>query len=74
MVCSDKLFVAKLLKFGNQPVSIEGGVRYSATSPDDVGPTGWGGRLKITFLFPAGRIAGLRPTLPPLRRGCSSSS
>lgn len=43
--------VSKLLKFGKQPVSIGGGVRYWAASPDS-GPHGWGGRLVITLLFP----------------------
>ncbi|REE19921.1 hypothetical protein B0G71_3038 [Paraburkholderia sp. BL27I4N3] len=43
--------VSKLLKFGKQPVSIGGGVRYWATGPDS-GPHGWGGRLIVTFLFP----------------------
>jgi hypothetical protein len=44
-------FVSKLLKFGTQPVSIGGGVRYWAASPD-TGPHGWGARLIVTFLFP----------------------
>lgn len=44
-------FVTKLLKFGTQPVSIGGGVRYWAASPDS-GPHGWGARLIVTFLFP----------------------
>lgn len=43
--------VSKLVKFGNQPVSIGGGVRYWADSPDN-GPDGWGFRLMVTFLFP----------------------
>ncbi|WP_322045290.1 transporter [Paraburkholderia sp. J67] len=43
--------VTKLLKFGTQPVSIGGGVRYWAASPDS-GPHGWGARLIVTFLFP----------------------
>jgi hypothetical protein len=41
----------KLLKFGEQPVSIGGGVRYWAESPDS-GPHDWGLRLIVTFLFP----------------------
>jgi len=45
------LTVAKLVKFGNQPVSLLGGVRYWATSPDS-GPEGWAARLQVTFLFP----------------------
>jgi hypothetical protein len=43
--------VSKLLKFGQQPVSIGGGVRYWAESPD-AGPHDWGLRLFVTFLFP----------------------
>jgi hypothetical protein len=42
---------AKLLKFGQQPVSIGGGVRYWAEGPD-AGPHDWGLRLFVTFLFP----------------------
>ena len=44
--------VAKLVKVGEQPVSIVGGVRYWADSPD-TGPHGFGARLGMTFLFPA---------------------
>ena len=44
--------VAKIVKIEQQPVSIVGGVRYWADSPD-TGPHGFGGRLGITFLFPA---------------------
>ena len=43
--------VSKLVKFGRQPVSIGGGVRYWADSPDG-GPRDWGLRLSVTFLFP----------------------
>jgi hypothetical protein len=43
--------VTKLVKFGQQPVSIGGGVRYYAASPDS-GPHGWGGRVIVTFLLP----------------------
>lgn len=43
--------VTKLVKLGTQPVSIGGGVRYWAASPDS-GPHGWGARLIVTFLFP----------------------
>jgi hypothetical protein len=42
--------VAKVVKFGEQPVSIVGGVRYWADSPD-TGPHGFGARLGMTFLF-----------------------
>ncbi len=43
--------VTKLVKFGNQPVSIGGGARYWAQSPDS-GAHGWGARFVVTFLFP----------------------
>lgn len=43
--------VSKLLKLGQQPISIGGGVRYWAASPDS-GPHGWGARLVVTLLFP----------------------
>ena len=43
--------VAKIVKVGQQPVSLTGGVRYWADSPD-TGPHGFGGRLGMTFLFP----------------------
>ena len=49
--CRSTLTVAKLLKVGEQPVSIGGGVRYWAESPD-AGPNDWGLRLFVTFLFP----------------------
>jgi hypothetical protein len=42
--------VAKIVKVGRQPVSIVGGVRYWADSPD-TGPHGFGARLGMTFLF-----------------------
>lgn len=43
--------VSKLTKFGEQPVSLQLGARYWAKAPDN-GPTGWGVRAGITFLFP----------------------
>ena len=43
--------VSKLFHIGKQPISIGGGVRYWAESPDG-GPEGFGGRLVITLLFP----------------------
>jgi len=43
--------IAKLVKFGNAPVQLTGGVGYYAKSPDS-GPEGWKGRFVITFLFP----------------------
>jgi hypothetical protein len=44
--------VSKLVKLGGQPVSVFGGVRYWAVSPEDAGPEGWRTRFGITFLFP----------------------
>ena len=44
--------VSKLVNLGGQPVSIFGGVRYWAVSPEDAGPEGWGARFGMTFLFP----------------------
>ncbi|MDY0977455.1 transporter [Massilia sp. CFBP9012] len=41
---------SKLLRFGRQPVSIGGGLRYWADSPGG-GPRDWGVRLSVTFLF-----------------------
>ncbi|HEV7317714.1 MAG TPA: transporter [Ensifer sp.] len=43
--------VAKLTKFGEQPVSLQLGARYWATAPDN-GPEGFGVRAAIVFLFP----------------------
>lgn len=43
--------VSKLMKFGDQPVSLGGGVRYWADGPRG-GPHGVGYRLVLTFLFP----------------------
>lgn len=43
--------VTKMVKIGNRPVSIGGGVRYWADSPTN-GPEGWGARLILTFLYP----------------------
>lgn len=45
------LFASKLVTIGNQNVSIGGGVRYWADSVPN-GPTGWGARLFVTFLYP----------------------
>jgi len=44
--------IAKLVRFGRQPVSLFGGVRYWADSPD-TGPHDFGARFGATFLFPA---------------------
>jgi hypothetical protein len=43
--------VSKLVKFGEQPVSLGAGVRYWAASPDN-GPDDFGVRVQMTFLFP----------------------
>lgn len=44
--------VSKMLKIGGtQPVSIGGGLRYWADSPEG-GAEGWGLRMTVTFLFP----------------------
>jgi hypothetical protein len=43
--------VNQLLKIGPQIVSVGGGVRYWADSPDN-GPDDWGARIQLTFLFP----------------------
>ena len=45
--------VSKIVKVGGQPVSIVGGVRYWIQNSPDTGPHGFGGRLGMTFLFPA---------------------
>lgn len=45
--------ISKLVKFGQQPVSIGAGVRYWADSTE-AGPEGWGARATLTYLFPAG--------------------
>jgi hypothetical protein len=44
--------VAKLVRFGKQPVSLGLNARYWAESPDSA-PHGWGIRFIVTFLFPA---------------------
>ena len=44
--------IAKLVKFGDQPVQIGGGLRYWLASPDNAGPKGLGARFFVTFLFP----------------------
>lgn len=43
--------VSKLVKFGEQPVSLSAGARYWATAPEN-GPDGWGFRVGLTLLFP----------------------
>jgi len=44
--------IARLMRVGRQPVSLTAGLRYYALSPA-AGPKGFGGRLAVTFLFPA---------------------
>jgi hypothetical protein len=43
--------VSKVVKLGDQLVSVGGGVRYWADGPEG-GPHGWGLRLVVTLLFP----------------------
>jgi hypothetical protein len=43
--------VSQLIKFGKQPVSLSGGLRYWAESPAN-GPSGFGFRFAVTLLFP----------------------
>lgn len=45
--------ISQIVKLGNQPISIGGGLRYWADSPDS-GPEGLGFRVLVTFLFPTG--------------------
>ncbi|WP_256734811.1 transporter [Variovorax sp. dw_954] len=45
------LTVGKLIKVGKQPISLTGGLRYWAESPDS-GPKDLGLRFVVTFLFP----------------------
>lgn len=45
--------ISQLVKISGKPVQLTGGVRYWADSPDG-GPTGWGARLGVTYLFPKG--------------------
>lgn len=45
------LTVAQLTKLGGQMIQIGGGVRYWAESTT-TGPSGWGARMTLTFLFP----------------------
>jgi hypothetical protein len=43
--------VSQLLKIGPQIIQVGVGARYWADSPDN-GPSGWGARFTLTFLFP----------------------
>ncbi len=45
------LMATQLFKIGNQPMSLQFGLRYWADAPDS-GPEGWGGRLTYTLVFP----------------------
>jgi len=48
--------VARLVRFGKQPVQFQLGARYWAVSPDTGPQEGdWGARAAVTFLFPKGR-------------------
>lgn len=44
--------VSKVLKVGNQLISIQGGVRYWAVSDSPGTPEGWGVRAALVFIFP----------------------
>lgn len=46
--------VNQLLTVGGQRVQIGAGLRYYAEAPGN-GPEGWGARINLVFLFPAGR-------------------
>ena len=43
---------SKVMKLGKQRAQVGGGLRYWVTSPDTVGPEGWGIRVNVTLLFP----------------------
>jgi hypothetical protein len=45
------LSVSRLLRFGKQPLSIGGGLRYWLETPPG-GPQGWGFRVVVTLLYP----------------------
>ena len=45
------LMVSKLVRFGEQRVSLQAGARYYLASPDS-GPDGWGARLSATLVYP----------------------
>ena len=46
------LLVSKVMKVGNQTISLQGGVRYWAVSDADSTPEGWGVRVMLAFIFP----------------------
>lgn len=43
--------IGKVVKFGKQPVQLTGGVRYWADSSPN-GPSGFGARFQMTFMYP----------------------
>jgi hypothetical protein len=45
--------VGQIIKIDGKPVQLTGGVRYWAETPNN-GPSGWGARLVVTYLFPKG--------------------
>ena len=45
--------IAQPVKIGGRPVSLTSGARYWVDAPE-TGPEGWGQRLAVTYLFPAG--------------------
>lgn len=46
------LTVTQVFKAGEQPMSLQLGVRYWAETNTDTGPEGWGARLTYTLVFP----------------------
>ena len=44
--------VSKVMKVGNQLISLQGGVGYWAVSDADSSPEGWRARFALTFIFP----------------------
>jgi len=44
--------ITQMLKIHGQILTLQGGARYWAESPDGVGPKGWGFRFQVAFLFP----------------------
>jgi hypothetical protein len=44
--------VTQMLRVHGQLLTLQGGLRYWAATPDSLGPKGWGVRFQATFLFP----------------------
>jgi len=44
--------VSKLVTIDKQPINLFVAARYWAYTPEGAGPTGWGARAGMTFLFP----------------------